>query len=189
MMWRFWRPGGEKVNEVRVNDLSVRFSQSGNLITIPLHFQGAPFGQMQQVGIFDPTFSGGTFRGQFSVPGRVFDLLKKRQKEWPIPWTKDDFETTWLAPERLLLFVQIAEPKVQMQAQLKLDGETVELRRAYSSVRSHSASFVGFYADVSSREPDHHYQVELDLPRLRPGQFQGLFFENVESEYTDRIEN
>ena len=26
-----------------------------------------------------------------------------------MPWTKEDLETTWLAPERLLLFLQIAE--------------------------------------------------------------------------------
>jgi hypothetical protein len=29
--------------------------------------------------------------------------------------------------------------------------------------------------------------LTLVLPTLKPGQFQGVFFENVETEYTDRI--
>jgi hypothetical protein len=29
--------------------------------------------------------------------------------------------------------------------------------------------------------------VELTLPRVEPGRFQGLFFENVETEYTDQL--
>ncbi|MBI4408199.1 MAG: hypothetical protein HY561_00730, partial [Gemmatimonadetes bacterium] len=69
----------------------------------------------------------------------------------------------------------------------KIDGQLVELRKAYSSIRPVRHDFVGFYADVSLLIPDRPYSFELELPPLRPGQFQGLFFENVETEYTSRI--
>ena len=49
-------------------------------------------------------------------------------------------------------------------------------------------TFVGFYADVSHLKPGKRYQLEATLPAgLKPGQFQGIFFENVETEFTDRI--
>jgi hypothetical protein len=122
------------------------------------------------------------------IPPRIFAQLTARQRAWPIPWTKEDLDTTWLAPQRLLLFVQIAVPNDQMKVGMKLDGRTVKLKTAYSSIRANAPSFVGFYMDASSLKPDHTYKVELNLPKLDPGQFQGIFFDNVEPEYTGRIE-
>jgi len=81
-----------------------------------------------------------------------------------------------------------------MQVSLRLDGRAVALKQAYTSVSTTFAkhvkrnTFVGYYADVSDLVPDHEYRVELNLPKLRPGQFQGLFFDNVETEYTDVTE-
>jgi len=125
--------------------------------------------------------------GQFTIPQRIVDQLTARRKAWPIPWTPDDFRTPWLVPERLLLFVQLAEPSPEWDARLTIDGRPVELRKAYSAVRSAGRTFVGFYADLSLLEPERRYRFELELPALRPGQLQGVFFENVETEYTDRI--
>jgi hypothetical protein len=68
-----------------------------------------------------------------------------------------------------------------------LDGAPVQLRKAYSSVRPNSGSFVGFYADLSNLHAGREYKVDLTLPVLRPGQFQGLFFDNVEPGYTSDI--
>ena len=66
-------------------------------------------------------------------------------------------------------------------------------------------TFTGFYIDLSPNciafdpklkiqrgtdfiiKPDQEYEIELSLPTLKPGQFQGIFFENVETEYTDVI--
>ena len=121
------------------------------------------------------------------MPQRVFDQLAARRKAWPIPWTAEDYRTTWLAPERLLLFVQIAEPDPIWEARLTIDGRMVELRKAYSAVRTAPRTFVGFYADLSLIAADREHTLELKLPRLRPGQLQGVFFENVETEYTDVI--
>jgi hypothetical protein len=157
------------------------------LVVATVRFDGAPFRKLQQIGSYDPVFAGGSFTGTFTIPSRVFDQLAARAKAWPIPWTAEDYRTPWLVPERLLLFVQIAEPDDRMEARLTIDGRTVELRKAYSSIRVYPRAFVGFYADVSLLSADREHRIELELPRLKPGQFQGVFFENVEPEYTTAI--
>ena len=164
---------------------AVHADRGRRAIAIPVPFDGAPFSQYQQIGAVDPAFAGGRFSARFTVPQRVFDQLAARRKAWPIPWTAEDYRTTWLAPERLLLFVQIAEPDPTWEARLTIDGRTVELRKAYSAVRTAPRTFVGFYADLSLIAADREHTLELELPRLRPGQLQGVFFENVETEYTD----
>jgi hypothetical protein len=83
--------------------------------------------------------------------------------------------------------VQIAEPDDEaMAVTLQVDGKPVELAKAYSSiVRSNPKNtFVGWFADVSSLTPDVEHSFELTLPTLKPGQFQGLFFDTVETEFT-----
>jgi hypothetical protein len=85
------------------------------------------------------------------------------------------------------LYVQIAEPDDTWNAHLTIDGRTVELRKAYTAVYAARRTFVGFYADLSLLSPDREHRVELDLPALRAGQFQGIFIENVETEYTTTI--
>jgi hypothetical protein len=156
-------------------------------VSVRAAFAGAEFRQYQQVGSFDPGFAGGRWTGKVTIPQRIFDQLAARQKAWPLPWTSEDYRTTWLAPERLLLFVQIAEPDDRWEARLRIDGRTVELKKAYTAVRAARRTFVGFYADLSLLSPDREHAIELDLPPLRPGQLQGVFFENLEPEYTDRI--
>jgi len=178
---------GDSVSQVQVNGQPAKFSQSGRVVAIPLKFAGAKFSHMQQVGGFDPNFSGGVINAGFTIPQWVFDQLRERESAWPIPWTKDDLRTTWLAPQRLLFFIQIAEPNDKMSVHLELDGSEVALQKAYSSVRPDPGSFVGFYADFSNLKPDHEYAVKLSLPALEPGQFQGMFFDNVESRLTTRL--
>ncbi|MDE3126756.1 MAG: hypothetical protein KGL38_02055, partial [Gemmatimonadota bacterium] len=158
-----------------------------DLAALDVRFAGAEFRQLQQVGTYDPAFAGGTWRGSFTVPQRVFDQLAARQRAWPIPWTAEDYETTWLAPQRLLLYVQIAEPDDRWEARMQIDGREIELRKAYSAVRVVHRTFTGFYADVSLLAAGREHAVELTLPALRPGQFQGLFFVNVAPDYTDAI--
>ena len=82
-----------------------------------------------------------------------------------------------------------AEPVDTMKVGLKINGESATLKRAYTSVYPQvvNHTFVGWYADVSSLKPDTAHTFELELPALAPGQFQGLFLENVEAEYTKDI--
>jgi hypothetical protein len=184
-------PRGRSVGTVLVNGQEQRFSRVArgqeNYIEVELRFAGTSFGHEQQIGNFNPDFAVGTFKATCTIPQRIFDQLKRRKTAWPIPWTSEDYSTTWLVPERLLLFVQIADPDDRWTARLRIDGNSVELKKAYSSIRPVTSAFVGFYADVSLLAPDQEHTIELELPSLKPGQFQGLFFENVETEFTERI--
>ena len=123
------------------------------------------------------------------MPRRVFGQLAARRQAWAIPYDEEEIEATWNAPHRLLLFVNIADPADPMAVSMKIDGQAVQVRKAYSSVHPQGAkrTFVGFYADVSALEPDRRHEVELSLPDLEPGRFQGLFFDNVEPEHTNRL--
>jgi len=134
----------------------------------------------REVGNVDSSFTGGTFRATFTVPRWVFDQLAARRRAWPIPWTAADSLATWLVPERLLLFVQIAEPDDAWTASLQIDGRPVELEKAYSSIRRVPRDFAGFWADISRLAADQPHTLELRLPGMKQGQLQGIFLENVE---------
>ena len=181
-------PAASTVRAARVNGTDIPVMQrQGNAVSIDVGFAGERFGTLHALVPYDSTFRGGRLAGSFRIPKRIFDQLAARRRAWPIPWTSEDYRTTWLAPERLLLYVQIAEPDDRWEARLTIEGRPVELRKAYSSVRPVRHDFVGFYADLSLLDPDREYRFTLDLPALGPGQFQGLFVENVEPEYTTAI--
>jgi hypothetical protein len=177
-------PGKITAVEIGGETVAVKAAKSG-LIEVPVRFEGARFRHYQQADAYRKEFTGGKVEGAFRIPQRIFDQLAARRKAWPIPWTEEDLRSTWLAPERLLLFVQFAEPDDKWTASLKIDGKDVELKKAYASVRVNRRNFVGFYADVSGLAADVEHRWELETPTgLKAGQFQGLFFENVETEYT-----
>ena len=180
-------PEGAGVETATVNGVPVEFERQGELVNLRVRFEGEPFSRSQQVGSYDPQFAGGTFRGQFRIPTRIKRQMTARKEAWPMPWTDEDLRCAWLAAERLLLFVQMASPDSKMPVTLKIDGEEIALQRAYSSIRPNPHCFVGYYADVSSLEADKTPTVELSLPPMQAGDFQGLFFDNVETEYTDRV--
>ncbi|MCK5173535.1 MAG: hypothetical protein KAR47_09090 [Planctomycetes bacterium] len=188
---------GQKVKQVSVNGRQIAFEQDGEIVTAKCRFAGRYFAHNQAVTTYDPSFDGKTVRAKFSVPARIFDQLRQRKKAWPIEWTSEDLECTWLAPERLLLYIQIAEPDMKMEVSMKLNGKPAKVKKAYSSRtpgrlqmgKGHN-TFTGFYADVSDLKPGRQYDLEVTLPSsLKPGQFQGIFFENVETEFTDKIAN
>ncbi len=180
-------PNKNRVEKVQVNNTSVAFRQNGNIITVPLQFQGDAFPHMKQAGTFDPNFAGGTWKASFKIPQRIFDQLHDRSLKWPLSWYETDVETPYLLPHRLLLFIQIAQPTDSMDVTMQLNGKPVELKKAYSSLRRIAHDFLGFYTDISSLKAGEDYNVELQLPVLKKGQFQGLFFENIETEYTDKV--
>jgi hypothetical protein len=180
-------PNGTGVETVRMNGVAAKFQRDREMVTVRVRFAGEPFSRSQQVGRYDPQFSGGDLRGEFRIPARIKQQLGARKKAWSMAWTEEDLECSWLAPERLLLFVQIANPDPKMAVRLKINGKEMMLQRAYASIRPDPRCFTGFYADVSSLQADQTHQVELSLPSMEAGGFQGLFFDNVETEYTDRV--
>ena len=175
----------KSVNGVIVNGKSVAFNRNGRYLSAQVKFAGSIFAHSQEISLQSVTES--SLTGSFSIPGRIVQQLARRRDSWPISWTKQDYETTWLAPERLLLFVQFAEPDETMNVKISLDGSPLELKRAYASVREHPASFVGFYADVSRIEPNAMHTIQVSLPKIGAGRFQGVFFDNVEAEYTEQL--
>jgi hypothetical protein len=176
-------PARSVVTRATVNGVDVGpVTRRGDTLEVTARIAGTAFRQMQPMVSFDSTNIGGRVTGTLTIPKRIFDQLRARQRAWPIPWTTEDFRTTWLASERLLLFAPFSEPDDTWEARLLIDGKPVEFRRAYTAVRAVRSTFVGFYADISLLEPDRPYQFELTLPRLKPGQFRGLYVENVEPE-------
>jgi hypothetical protein len=183
-------PDNTKVKLVIVNGKRIDFTQNENIVNARVQFDGAAFQQCQQVGDYDPKFNETAFTGEFTIPKRVFDQLAARKKAWPVPYTEDDLLATWLGPNRLFLFVNIAEPKPEMKVQMKINGQTIDVKKAWNGIYPNSGNqtFMGFYAEVTALTPDTRYQVDVTLPdNLKPGQFQGLYFDNVEPEYTNRI--
>jgi hypothetical protein len=178
-------PDESEVKGMTVNGTPVIFDHHGRYISAKVKFAGQAFDHSQELSLHRD--SNGFMTGSFVVPDRIMQQLARRKQSWPIPWTKEDYQTTWLAPERLLMFVQFAEPDDAMKPQMSLDGSPVKLTRAYASVREHPESFVGFYADLSRLKPDTNHTIHLTLPKLDPGRFQGVFFDNVETEYTTQV--
>ncbi|HEY3414939.1 MAG TPA: hypothetical protein VGM51_18045 [Armatimonadota bacterium] len=182
-------PRGRTFRKALVNGKTLPAATTGGVASIPVRFSGEAFGRCRQVGAYDPDFAGTTYTAKFRVPGRIFRQLNRRKAAWPIAYTADDLEAAWLGAYRLLMFVSIAEPSSKTDVTMKIDGAEVPVKKAYSSVYPQAVdnTFVGFYADLSALKPDREHSVEVTLPPTKSGQFQGLFFENVETEYTGGV--
>lgn len=181
-------PAGTRVNRATVNGSAATIVlQNGAVAAVDVRFTGAAFRKFEPVIVWDSTFAGGRLSGTFTIPQRVFDQLRRRRQAWPIPWTPDDYQTTWLASERLLLYAPISTGDDSVQAQLSIDGAAFELKKAYTSVRPVRSTFVGFYADVSKLEPDRAYRFDLLVSPIVRGRLLGMYFENVEPQYMPAI--
>lgn len=206
------RLGGDaKIEKVHVAGKEIPFQQDGRNINVKVAFDGKPFSQAQQIGEYDPHFTGRVVEGTFTIPQRIFKQLDDRKKNWSVPYTEDDRVAPWIDNSRLLLYTQIAEPYGQKEFTVRRDGQDVQImreapyakddikieingkpiavREGYNGVYPYvTRTCMGMYADISTLNPDTEYRVKLTLPEgLRPGQFQGLFFEHVENDYTDVI--
>lgn len=178
------------INTVAVNGTPCRFRQNGNTVTVPVSHVGVRFAPRQQIGVYDPNFTGGTFSATVSIPQRVFQQLSARAAAWPVGYTSQDLQATWLGSSRLMLFVNISDPAPSMNVSLMIDGQPKTLTPAYSTITGQSPglSFTGWYADVSSLQPDVPHVFSLTVPSLSAGRFQGMFFDTVEAEFTGEVE-
>ena len=196
-----WCPNqAATIQTVTVNGTQVAFDKRGDAVTCNVTFAGKPFSQAQQIGEYDPHFNGRVVEETFTIPNRIFQQLERRRQSWPVEYTDDDKVAPWIDASRLLLFVQIAEPYPEGQSQrsapyrkdqveIQIDGQPVEVKEGYNGVYPYvTRTCMGMYANVSHLEPDVPHRVKVTLPEgLRPGQFQGLFFEHVENEYTSEL--
>jgi hypothetical protein len=184
-------PTTTAIRSLRVNGVATKFQQDGARVSATVRFAGQPFAARQQVGAYDPQFAGGSFSAEATIPARVFRQLAARRQTWPVDYTAAEREAVWLNSDRLLLYINVAEPDdaTMRDPILSVDGEIVPVKRAYSSiVRSNPRNtFTGWYADVTALQPDVPHRFAVQLSRLRVGQFQGLFFDTVEADFTDAI--
>jgi len=173
------------VSNMTVNGTAVKFTQSGAYVEAQARFEGPRFAQAQEVALVPGP--DGSLTGTFEVPQRVLEQLAARKQAWPIPWRQEDYKSTWLAPERLLLFVQSADGNDAMKFTGTLDGEPLTFMPAYSSSRVEPACFVGFYVDLSRIKPNLRHTIQLRVPQMTSGQFQGVFFDNVTPQLTESL--
>ncbi len=178
-------PQGKTIRSVKVNGQVIPFHQHGKYLSTKVRFAGTRFAQAQQVDL--EALQDGSLTGTFTVPGHVFEQLKARSEAWPIPWRDEDYKTTWLAPERLLLFMQSAEAKDTMSVDATLDGQPLIFKRAYTSIRVHPGAFVGLYADLSKVAPDKPHRLRLTMRGIAAKNFQGVFFDNVTPQFTTQL--
>jgi hypothetical protein len=185
-------PAGQKAVGARINGRPISaLAQQGDAVPLQVTFAGARIDHCMQIGMCDRAFAEKTYRSEFTVPQRVFQQLAERRKIWPISYTDEELLATWRGSSRLLLYAHIADPKDTWTVGLKIDGQSVTMKRAYSDVfpLGRDRTFTGCYADISALGPDARHTVEVSLPDgLQPGQFQGLFLENVESEFVKDID-
>ncbi len=184
-------PEGHQVSGVTVNENDVTFLQNGSLAAMKLRFSGAPCRARPQIGNYDPSFAGGSFQAEAVIPSRVFAQLEARKRSWPVDYTAEERAAVWLNSDRLLLYINVAELNDDKMTDpvLRVDGEVVPVTRAYTSIVKSNPrnTFTGWYADVSALKPDVKHTFEVELPKLAPGQFQGLFLDTVEAEYTNEV--
>ena len=76
------------------------------------------------------------------------------------------------------------------------ESKTVPVSKSFNSrgVAGRTNTFLGFYVDLDplvedgSLKLDTNHSLDLDLPvGLAAGQFQGVFLENLETEYTAQV--
>ncbi|MCC7054499.1 MAG: hypothetical protein IT355_14615 [Gemmatimonadaceae bacterium] len=136
-------------------------------------------GPMHPVVPWDSTFTGGRLTATLRIPQATLDRQAAIRREWPLPWTATDSLVPWLVPERLLLWAPIVGGDDASSAELLIDGQRVEFRRAYTSIQPEKSTFIGFWADLSRLAPDQPHRIDLTLPPLRRGQLLGVYLENV----------
>jgi len=184
-------PADASINALNVNGVKTDFHQNGSQVIAKVHFAGVPFSARQPVGVVDPQFAGTNYQAETAIPDRVFKQLAARKQSWPVDYTDKERAAVWLNSDRLLLYINIAEPDDEKMADpvLRVDGEKVPVKCAYTSIVRNNphSTFTGWYADITSLKPEVKHQFEVELPTLKVGQFQGLFFDTVEAEYTSEI--
>jgi len=133
---------------------------------------------------FNPSFSGGQLSGTIHVPASVFSQLI--QRPYPVPWTSDDMNISWLAPSRLLIYFDgghSLQPNSILNA--TLDGSSLPLLPSWSCRTSkRNSCFMGWWADISHVEPDSDHSLVAFLPTMTPGSFNGVYYDNVDSVYS-----
>jgi hypothetical protein len=181
-------PPGKAVSKLAVNGkAATSFQTHAEGVTFPVTFAGTRFDHCPQIGTLEAGFADSGLPRRTPHSEARFRATCRPPEDLAGALHRGGAARHLAGSDRLLLFIQIADPMDTWNVGLKVGGRTVEVRKAYSDVYplGREVTFTGFYADLSDLAADTPHQLEVSLPAgLKPGQFQGLFLENVETEYT-----
>ena len=184
---------GEPGTETRDPIFVILSDEQSAITNVLLNGNEMPFKQINQsIILTDPlTFPGlylprsaPIINNTIIVSDLLLTQLSNRLLEYPIAWTDDELQqASWLGPHRLLLFLSILNPNDQWNITARINNQTILSHKAYNT-RDHidRDRFMGFYLDLTKvvTKPNVDYYLSLELPPLDPGQFQGLFLENID---------
>lgn len=138
---------------------------------------------------FNASFSGGTLLGTVRVPGVVLEQLAARGAAYPVPWTPEDAAIAWLNPSRLLLSIDTLRGAMGGSGAVitaKLDGVALPVTPVWSCrTLQVEKCFQGWFMDLSAAgvQGDQDYSLEVTLPSVAPGEFLGVYYDNVDTVY------
>ncbi|CAF1457659.1 unnamed protein product [Rotaria sordida] len=168
-------PNERLIANVYLNGIEKKFQQKGQFIWLT-EFVSFP-------GLYLPR-SAQVRNNTIIISDLLLQQLRKRQSDYPIRWSEKELnDASWLGPHRLLLFICILNPNDQWQITAQINNNPIVVHKGYNT-RDHIVRdrFMGFYMDLTNivTQANVEYHVSLDLPQLDPGQYQGLFLENIE---------
>jgi hypothetical protein len=119
-------------------------------------------------------FAGGALNGTVRVPAAALAQLAARGAAYPVPWTAADAAISWLAPQRLVLYIDAQRGVLPSTAALSatLDGAPLPVRPSWSCrTTRQEMCFQGWWLDLSNASiaADTDYALTLVLPPLPPG--------------------
>lgn len=157
-------------------------------LAVTATFAGAPIHHAMPISpgaVPQQPWKGGWLNTSFVVPSAMKAQAAARQAAYPIDWGPADYKASWLVPSRLLVYAFIVQPTNNMKLTLMVDGAPVDVTAAYNSRGlPHPRTFLGFYFDASKLSADTPHKLSISVP---PSDFQGLFWENVDTEYTSDV--
>jgi len=164
---------------------------AGELVVRPT-FAGAPVHHAMPIspGAVPPQpWAGGWLNTTFVVPSAMKAQAAARSTAYPIDWAPADYKASWLVPSRLLVYAFVIKPANDMKLTLMVDGAPANMTTAYNSRGlPHPRTFLGFYYDASKLTADTPHTLSINVPKGgESGVFQGLFWENVDTEYTTDV--
>ena len=131
-------------------------------------------------------WAGGWLNTTFTVSAAMKAQSAARQAAYPIDWTPAEYKATWLVPARLLIYAFIIRPAQTMKVELMVDGKAVEVSQSYNSrALTHARTFLGFYFDASNMAVGSPHSLSINVEK--GVDFQGLFWENLETEHTNQV--
>ena len=201
-------PGAATVTRVVVNGQQMPSFTSGQVqgrpaVTARGLWGGQRFRRGQEVSPVTPVTpvsprseGSGNWSGTFTVPQSVLDQLTARNVSYPVvyntdPLDSDDANVPWLAPGRLLLFIKYDHPiDDTLNITGDVDGRPLLVRKAYNTIVRNKGRFIGHWADVTPVvKPGKQQTLTLQLPAppASPAMPRGVFFDNVETIFTDEL--